>query len=150
MNIFIKPIVLFVFVLFSSNSSGSVLLDMANDGPRIFKTTTVVDCRSMSTVMDNTVNLYVIDITNKKIDHWVQEVSPRDWSIFEYDMRGYREDRKTKKIYDVYEDKSGDLFFTYRSEYILFSDLKFDAAEETLTTNGYYLSRYAKYTCRYL
>ena len=111
----IRPVVLFFFVLLPSNSWSNELLDMAKNGPRYFKITTVIDCRR--TWDDNQsqkhLTVFVIDITNRKAVVRHNEVSDRSWSIFEYSIRD-NTDIGSVTIYDIDDSKGHSIYFNYQ------------------------------------
>ena len=133
MNIFIKPIVLFVFVFPPSISWSNELIDMAINGPRYFKITTVLDCRRVSSILDDWLTVLVLDLTNEKAIVKNQLISVRPWSIFEYSIRGNTE-RDSEEVYDIDDSEGHKILFNFQDgDWVLWMNtLRLESAESEL------------------
>ena len=107
-------------IIFCSNYlfANHPLLEMANEGPRWIKTTTVIDCRKTIKYTDNLegkigLRVHVIDI-EKQISVYYSAVHSerKNWDMFEYKV--YEENDymgiSKYRLQDVYEDKDTILF----------------------------------------
>lgn len=114
-------------IIFCSNYlfANHPLLEMANEGPRWIKTTTVIDCRKTrknANIPEGKIGLgvHVIDI-EKQISVYYSAVHSerKNWDMFEYKV--YEENDywgiSKYQLQDVYEDKDTILFLQGRTEY---------------------------------
>ena len=129
---------LFLIFLYPTLLFANPLLDIANDGPRWIKTSTILDCRKTrknSMIPEGKIGLgvHIIDVENTNSVYYTsQHAERKKWNMFEYKV--YEEDSSPYlyeyKIKDVYEDKNEILFIEGRNEYV------FSKKEMLLSTEG--------------
>ena len=119
---FLLTIIFFTNYIFANHP----LLEMANEGPRWVKTTTVIDCRKIrknAWIPDGMIGLgvSVTDIDKQLNVYYTGHHSERkNWNMFEYKI--YEENdlagKSSKyKLQDVYEDDETILFRKGKTDY---------------------------------
>lgn len=99
------------------------LLEKANDGPRWFKTSTIIDCRSIrenSFIPSGKIGLgvWIIDFNNLNVAIYSGHHSKRPMDIFEYkiyESNNLRGKIETPNIGDLFEDEDA-IYFNLGTE----------------------------------
>ncbi len=102
------------------------LLEMANEGPRWIKTTTIIDCRKTrknANIPEGKIGLgvHIIDIENQLSVYYSSVHSERKkWDMFQYKI--YEENDawglSKYRLKDLYEDRDEILFVQGNTEYV--------------------------------
>ena len=92
--------------------NANLWIERANDGPRIFKMSTIIDCRSVrknSAIPSGKIGLgvWAIDFNKSNVAIYSGHHSERPWGVFDYQIsidNNLRGQIETYKLRDLYDD----------------------------------------------
>ena len=146
---------IFLLIIFSLPKLliANPLLEMATEGPRFFKTSTILDCRSFDDITKKRLWVYIFDISNNQgVIYNGIHAERKNWDRFQYKI--YEENaRGISKwgLQDVFEDKESIKFLSHSANRYTPSYSEYILDKKTMTLSvllGKYTFDRGK--CRYL